>query len=277
MANEFVARKGIISLGGITFPYQGVSLNYTATTDDYYINAEETTSGSICHLPTAIGIEGKQYVIKNSTSDQITIDPFSSQTIDGNSTLILGSKDSIKLISDGTNWYIDSIGAPISGATNNAILTSNGTVGGISARSNVTYDGNTLREKQTSSGTTYSEIETFSFSNIVLTPGERKVIFQVSKTDLETLSCNCNLFSLSSLSFLPGRRNGTITGYPLVSSSSSRATRELTSGTIGTRPYFSADTFSAFIQIGLPPNFGGPETVLNGEFVCQAIRRPAAT
>ena len=43
MANEFVARKGIISLGGLTFPFVDVTTNYNVTENDYLINV---TSGS---------------------------------------------------------------------------------------------------------------------------------------------------------------------------------------------------------------------------------------
>ncbi|MFN9952855.1 MAG: hypothetical protein ACK55I_07130, partial [bacterium] len=64
MANEFLARKGFISLGGITFPYVEVTSTYTVTSDDY---AVEATSGTFTiNLPTAVGIEGKIYQIKNS-------------------------------------------------------------------------------------------------------------------------------------------------------------------------------------------------------------------
>ena len=64
MANEFVARRGIISLGGITFPQVTINGAYTATTDDYMI---DITGGTFnVSLPTAVGISGKIYQIKNS-------------------------------------------------------------------------------------------------------------------------------------------------------------------------------------------------------------------
>jgi hypothetical protein len=37
MANEFVTRKGLISLGGITFPYTGVTSAYSVGVNDYFI------------------------------------------------------------------------------------------------------------------------------------------------------------------------------------------------------------------------------------------------
>jgi len=64
MANEFVTRRGIISLGGITFPYAAVAGTYTIGQDDYFIDC---TSGTFnVTLPTAVGIAGKIYVVKNS-------------------------------------------------------------------------------------------------------------------------------------------------------------------------------------------------------------------
>jgi len=81
MANEFVARKGFISLGGITLPYVEVISTYNVTDNDYLIDA---TSGSFTvNLPSAVGIGGKIYQIKNSGSGVITVDANGSQTIDG--------------------------------------------------------------------------------------------------------------------------------------------------------------------------------------------------
>ena len=54
MANEFVARRGIISLGGITFPTRQITSTTTFGDDDF---ALEVTSGTFTvNLPTAVGI-----------------------------------------------------------------------------------------------------------------------------------------------------------------------------------------------------------------------------
>ena len=63
MANEFVARKGIISLGGVTFPVTGINANYTVGVNDYLVDVTGNTI--TVTLPTAVGIGGKNYVIKN--------------------------------------------------------------------------------------------------------------------------------------------------------------------------------------------------------------------
>lgn len=38
MANEFIVRKGIISLGGIQYPYKEVTSNYTVDELDYLLD-----------------------------------------------------------------------------------------------------------------------------------------------------------------------------------------------------------------------------------------------
>ena len=105
MANEFIARKGLISLGGITVPHTQVTGTYLVTADDYLI---ESTSGTFTiSLPTAVGIKGKLYIIKNSGNGTITVDPNLSQTIDGNLTQILAAKEALSIQSNGTNWIVE--------------------------------------------------------------------------------------------------------------------------------------------------------------------------
>jgi len=58
-------------------------------------------------LPTAVGISGKQYRIKNIGTGTITVDGDGSETIDGATTAVLSIQDgSIDIISDGSNWRI---------------------------------------------------------------------------------------------------------------------------------------------------------------------------
>ena len=87
MANEFVTRRGIISLGGVTFPYVAITGTYTVTSDDY---AVDCTSGTfIVSLPSAVGITGKIYVIKNSGAGVITVAAAGGQLIDGSASKTL--------------------------------------------------------------------------------------------------------------------------------------------------------------------------------------------
>ena len=98
MANEFVLRKGLISLGGVTFPLTQITDTYTVESTDYFVDA--TTGTFTISLPTAVGIKGQIYQIKNSGAGVITVDPNGAQTIDGNNTVVLGSKESLYIVSD---------------------------------------------------------------------------------------------------------------------------------------------------------------------------------
>ena len=173
MTKDFVARDGIESLGSILFPYSAKSTTYTIGDEDYFIDC---TSGTFTvTLPTAVGVSGKIYIVKNSGSGTITVGTTSSQTIDGSSTKTLLQYQSVQVQSNGSNWVIagtsgttGSTGATgatgqtgttgstgATGATgagfgtisnygDNRILTSDGTSNAANAESNLTFDGNTL-------------------------------------------------------------------------------------------------------------------------------------
>jgi hypothetical protein len=112
--NEFVTRRGIISLGGVSFPYIAVTASYTVTTDDYFIDC---LSGSFSvALPTTDDFEsGKIFTIKNSGTGLITVDPFNNETIDGSPTKDLAQNDSICIISKGSSWTSFGGGIAVSG------------------------------------------------------------------------------------------------------------------------------------------------------------------
>ena len=88
-----------------TAPYVAKTSTYTATTSDYTINC---TSGTFTvNLPTAVGIAGRLYVIKNSGAGTITVDGSGSETIDGTTTYTLNVQyQSITIQSDGANWIV---------------------------------------------------------------------------------------------------------------------------------------------------------------------------
>ena len=104
MATEFVIRNGLKSLGGITFPATGINATYTVGVNDYLIDITGNTI--TVTLPTAVGVNGKNYVIKNRGTGVVTVATTSSQTIDGASTKSLNNNDGIEIISDGSNWII---------------------------------------------------------------------------------------------------------------------------------------------------------------------------
>lgn len=103
------------STGALTISKIGsvpVSSNYVSKTGAYTAQANDfcidCTSGTFSvNLPTASGIVGKQYCIKNSGSGIITVDANGSETIDGRLIFTLSTQyESIFIISDGANWKV---------------------------------------------------------------------------------------------------------------------------------------------------------------------------
>jgi len=138
MANEFVVRKGIKSLGGITYPLTGINASYSVGENDYLIDVTGNTI--TVTLPTAVGVNGKNYVIKNRGTGVVTVATTSSQTIDGVNTKTLNNNDSIEVISDGSNWIIAAgTGTVTSSTTAKSGVVSNTTLTGTPLNYQVTF------------------------------------------------------------------------------------------------------------------------------------------
>lgn len=101
----FVAdSSGVVLTTSLTLPIVAKVAAYTITNLDYTINC---TSGSFTvTLPTAVGIAGRVYVIKNSGVGSITLDGNGAQTIDTLATQPIVSGGAMKVQSDGANWII---------------------------------------------------------------------------------------------------------------------------------------------------------------------------
>lgn len=103
-------------LSSIFLPYgfnPGGSMNYStnainatydiAETDFLVVFTANTFTAT---LPTAVGIEGRTYILKNTGAGSITIDT-DGGTIDGNATYPLASQYKyVQVISNGVNWLI---------------------------------------------------------------------------------------------------------------------------------------------------------------------------
>lgn len=138
MANEFIIRNGLKSLGGITFPITEINENYNVGVNDYLIDVTGNTI--TVTLPTALVIEGKNYVIKNNGSGVVTVATTSGQTIDGAITKSLKNNDSIEVISDGSNWIIVAgTGTVTSSTTAKSGIVSNSTWTGTPLNYQVTF------------------------------------------------------------------------------------------------------------------------------------------
>lgn len=92
--------------GYINFPsvysYTEETGNYNISTTDYTIHC--ISGGQTITLPTAVGIQGQVFVVKNSSTGVITIT--GSQTIDGYDSITTNSPQSLTLQSTNTNWII---------------------------------------------------------------------------------------------------------------------------------------------------------------------------
>ena len=96
-------------VGSLSLSYVAKTATYTATASDYTIDC--TSNTFTVNLPTAVGITGRIYNIKNTGSGTITVDANASETIDGQLTMtitpVVGApKNGMTIQSNGTNWII---------------------------------------------------------------------------------------------------------------------------------------------------------------------------
>ena len=93
------------AVASTTLPFTNQTSNYVVDNNDCVVNC---TSGTFTvTLPTAVGIEGQYFIIKNSGTGVITIDGNNVETIDGALSKILAVQyESITLVSNGSNWIV---------------------------------------------------------------------------------------------------------------------------------------------------------------------------
>lgn len=89
------------------YPIITQTTTYAVLTTDYMIKGDTTSSAFTVTLPTAVGVSGKAYIIKNVGTKVLSIATTSAQTIDGSTTYALKLQyTSITVASDGSNWLI---------------------------------------------------------------------------------------------------------------------------------------------------------------------------
>lgn len=78
--------------------------------DEYYVMANPSAGNIVINLPAASGNSGLVYKIKNSdtalTGNTVTVDGDGTETIDGNTTIVLNDLEAIEVVCDGTQWLI---------------------------------------------------------------------------------------------------------------------------------------------------------------------------
>jgi hypothetical protein len=84
--------------------YKQVTADYTVLVTDRII--EITVSGKNITLYTAVGNTGREVIVDNSSSADITILPYGAQTIEGEASQTIPSQSLINLYSNGSNWRI---------------------------------------------------------------------------------------------------------------------------------------------------------------------------
>ncbi len=90
--------------GAGTLSYTAQTATYAILTSDGIVDCDGTFTIT---LPTAVGVAGKYYELKNSGTGVITVDTTSAETIDGGATAVLTTQyESITVASTGTNWII---------------------------------------------------------------------------------------------------------------------------------------------------------------------------
>jgi len=90
--------------GPISTKYIEKAATYTIDATDSVINC--TANTFTITLPTAVSIEGRVYLIKNTGTGIVTVDGNGNETLDGELTQTLNQWDSITIISNGANWLI---------------------------------------------------------------------------------------------------------------------------------------------------------------------------
>lgn len=90
-----------------TFAQVSKTTGYTVVVSDYFVKGDTTTTAFTVTLFTATGNSGKELVIKNLGTKNLTISGSGSEAIDGVTTKILTNKyASINILCDGTGWNI---------------------------------------------------------------------------------------------------------------------------------------------------------------------------
>jgi hypothetical protein len=81
--------------------------SYTLTEEDCVIFANHASTTIEITLPTAVGRAGRYFVVKRTGAALVTILRSGSETIDGATSVDISQiNQSVKVISDGTNWKI---------------------------------------------------------------------------------------------------------------------------------------------------------------------------
>src|SRR3712207_6392246 len=94
-----------------TLKRTATAATYTATATDPYIGVTSTAAARTINLPAAATVgAGKTYIVKDESgaagTNNVTIDPNGSETIDGAATKAISTNyGSLRVVCGGTNWF----------------------------------------------------------------------------------------------------------------------------------------------------------------------------
>ena len=93
---------------GLIQDYTNVSTTpYTEVATDVNILVDSSGGNRTINLRGAINSDGRVlHIIKTAPANTVVIDPFGSETINGNLTLELSSRQSVTLFCDSVEWFI---------------------------------------------------------------------------------------------------------------------------------------------------------------------------
>jgi hypothetical protein len=145
---------GALTTAGRISKLVTVTSNYTILSSDEIISANAASPINI-YLPSAVGIAGRTYTIKNINTGSVTVRP-NFQLIDASSTYVLTNRYSfVKIVSNGTIWLVvglDNVSYSVSGGqtislTGDVIGTGTGSfsttvnsIGGVSSSTISNFD-----------------------------------------------------------------------------------------------------------------------------------------
>ena len=104
-----IARGGTGSLNGSNLGIASKTGAYTITTSDNVILGDATSAAFTIALPAAASAAGYEFTVKkiDSSGNAVTVDPNSSELIDGASTYALSAQwKYVRFKSNGTAWYV---------------------------------------------------------------------------------------------------------------------------------------------------------------------------
>ena len=98
---------GLTLSGCINNNYTTVTSATTLNHNHYYVSASGSSTYAVT-LPTAVGVQGRVYIIKSNMNSGVllTVNTTSSQTIDGSASITLSRYSALHVISNGTNWEV---------------------------------------------------------------------------------------------------------------------------------------------------------------------------